>query len=41
MKKIFYDYISSEEDILNCGKYNKNDHYFKTLLLFFILFTIN
>jgi hypothetical protein len=40
-EKSSYDYISSVEDILNCGKYNKNDRHFKTLLLFFILFTIN
>jgi len=26
---------------LNFGEHNKNDHYFKTLPLFFILFTIN
>ena len=40
-EKFSYDYTSSVEDILNCGKYDKNDRYFKTLLLFFILLTIN
>jgi len=41
MKEISESYISSIEDILNFGKHNKNDCYFKILPLFFILFTIN
>ena len=41
MKKLSSNHNSSIEDTLNFQKHNQNDHYLKSLQLFFILFTIN